>query len=74
MYRFLKAEMVKADINVRMLSERIGISEKSIRNKINGNTDFTLQEALRVRDIVNPSLEMEKLFQADEPIEKKEVV
>lgn len=41
-----------------------------MRNKLNGETDFTWNEALKVRNIVNPAMEMETMFQTDE----KEVV
>lgn len=74
MYSFLRGEMIKANITITSLAQKIGVTEKTMRNKINGDTDFTWTEALKVRDIVNPSLKMEKLFQADEPISGKEVV
>lgn len=44
--------------------------DKTMRNKLNGETDFTWNEALKVRNIVNPAMEMETMFQTDE----KEVV
>ena len=74
MYSFLRGEMIKANITITSLAKKIGVTEKTMRNKINGDTDFTWTEALKVRSIVNPSLEMEKLFQVDEPIGRKEVV
>lgn len=74
MYSFLRGEMIKANITITSLAQKIGVTEKTMRNKINGDTDFTWTEALKVRDIVNPSLKMEKLFQTDEPISGKEVV
>ena len=74
MYSFLRGEMIRANITITALAQKIGVTEKTMRNKINGDTDFTWTEALKVRDIVNPSLEMEQLFQTDKPIEKKEVI
>ena len=62
MYRNLRGEMVKAGISVAELAKKIGISEKSMRNKINGDTEFTLSEAIKVRMYVAPGAEMEELF------------
>lgn len=65
MYRFLRGEMVKANISVAVLAKKIGIAEKSLRNKLNGETDFTWPEALAIRKIINPSLKMEELFKKE---------
>lgn len=66
MYRFLRAEMVKSNIPVSNLARQIGVAEKTLRNKLNGKTDFTWQEALKIRKIVNPKMELEELFQTEE--------
>ena len=58
--------MVKSNIPVYKLAQEIGVAEKTLRNKLNGETDFTWQEALKVRRIVNPEMELEELFQTEE--------
>ncbi len=63
MYRILRAEMVRADISVKELAMKIGITERSLRNKINGVTDFTMTEARKIRPIVSPDMPLEDLFQ-----------
>lgn len=63
MYRVLRAEMMKAGISVAVLADRIGVSEKTLRNKLNGTTDFTWPEALTIKRIINPKGSMEELFQ-----------
>lgn len=70
MYSFLRGEMIKAGITVLSLSEKIGVSEKTLRNKLKGETDFTWLEALNIRNIVNPQMEMEELFIADSKEQK----
>lgn len=45
-FRVLRGEMVKADLTVVRLSEELGISEKSLRNKLNGITEFSWNEVL----------------------------
>lgn len=63
MYRVLKGEMVKADISVRELALKLGITERGLRNKINGVTAFTWNEVLEIRKIVSPNMQLEELFE-----------
>ena len=65
MYRTLKAEMVRADISIKQLAIRIGITERSLRNKINGKTQFLWSETLKIRKIVSPSMNLEDLFKSE---------
>ena len=62
MYRILKGEMVKANISIKELAFKLGITERSLRNKINGVTAFTWSEVLEIRKIVSPSMSLEELF------------
>ena len=62
MYRVLKGEMVKANISIRELAFEIGVTERSLRNKINGITAFTWNEVLKIREIVSPLMSLEELF------------
>ena len=66
MYSFLRGEMFRAGVGVAELASRIGMSEKSLRNKLKGDTDFTWPEAVAIRDIVHPDMEMEELFKSEE--------
>ncbi len=65
MYRTLKAEMVRSDISVKQLAIRIGITERSLRNKINGKTEFLWSETLKIRKIVSPGMPLEDLFKSE---------
>ena len=62
MYRVLRGEMVKADISIRDLAFKVGITERGLRNKINGTTSFTWNEVLEIRKIVSQSMPLEQLF------------
>ena len=62
MYRVLKGEMVKSNISIRELAFKVGITERSLRNKINGITAFTWNEVLEIRKTVSPSMALEELF------------
>ena len=74
MYPNLRFEMIKANISIVSLAGRIGVSEKTLRNKIKGETDFTWKEALTVRRIVNPQMSMEEMFLNDEVNKKSSEV
>lgn len=65
MHRILKAEMIKADFSVKKLAMRLDITERSLRNKINGITEFSFSEALKIREIVSPNMKLEDLFEKD---------
>lgn len=65
MYRVLKGEMVKANITIKHLSFKIGITERSLRNKINGITAFTWEEVTNIRKQVAPNMSLEELFTKD---------
>lgn len=71
-YRNLRAEMARANITVAILAPKIGVSEKTLRNKLNGKTDFTWPEALAIRRLVNPEVGIEEMFIRSDP--EKEVV
>ncbi len=62
MYRILKGEMVKIGLPISDLAQKIGVSEKTLRNKLNGCTDFTWSEVLAIKKIVNPEMKIEELF------------
>lgn len=65
MHSFLRGEMFKAGVTIASLAAQIGISEKSLRNKLKGETDFTWPEAMVIRSIIDPQMEMEELFKTD---------
>ena len=71
MYSFLRGEMFRSGISILSLSKEIGVSEKTLRNKLNGNTDFTWPEAKAIRKIVSPNMSMEELFRTED---SKEVI
>lgn len=56
-YRTLKAEMVRVDLSVKRLAMQLGITERSLRNKINGITEFTLSESKKIKKIINEANE-----------------
>ena len=47
LYSYLRGEMIRNNLTIKNLSAQIGISEKSLRNKLNGDTDFTWAERVQ---------------------------
>lgn len=66
MYLELLGELIKKGITKKALAERIGITEKTLFNKLNGRSDFTFSEVKRIRDIVSPGQSLDKLFEKTE--------
>lgn len=63
LFYILKAEMFKKNISILELSKKIGVSEKTLRNKLNGSTEFRWSEIKKIRDIVAPEMKIEDLFE-----------
>ena len=65
MYSYLRGEMYRKSITIKSLACQLGMSEKSLRNKLNGETDFTWSEAQAIRDIIDSGSTLENLFKKD---------
>ena len=50
------------------MSLLLNISEKSLRNKIKGSTEFSWSEVLRIRDLIDPTMSLEELFKKEDKI------
>lgn len=58
----LKAEMVRAGVTKEDIKNLLGCSMKTVDNKLDEVTDFTIPEAFKIRDTFFSSLRMEYLF------------
>lgn len=58
----LKAEMVRRSISILDIAREIGRTDRSVREKINGRTQFSVPEATTVRDRFFPGFSLEYLF------------
>jgi hypothetical protein len=66
MFYNLCAEMARKSITTTDLSRVTHKTGRSIRNKINGNGDFTLSEVYAIRDAFFPQMNIEYLFERKE--------
>lgn len=63
MYYRVKFEISKQGYSIERFAELIGVSEKTLRNKINGVTEFTWTECLLIRETLKTELTLEVLFE-----------
>lgn len=68
MFRVLRGEMVKINLTIAQLAVMINVTEKTLRNKINGETEFTWSEVCKIHKIVNPDMPKEELFRKDDNV------
>lgn len=62
-YPTMRREMADRGIKKVSLAASIGVSERTIHNKLMGLTDFTWNEALKIKKDFFPDVDMEKLYQ-----------
>ncbi len=62
----LKGEMAKRDITIEEISKMLGIHRNSVANKINGDSSFTIDEALKIHQTYFPKLALSYLFQKED--------
>lgn len=68
MFTNLRSALQSKNISLVAYSRLLGITEKSIQNKMNGTTEFTLSEVQQTISLF-PEYRLEYLF--DEDIDKK---
>lgn len=62
MFKNLNAELARKGINVNILANFLGVTPKTIRNKLCGKTEFTLSELQKISKIF-PECSMDYLFE-----------
>lgn len=61
----LIGEMAKQKVTKRDLSDLLGVHWNSITNKISGESDFSVTEAIKIRDRYFPEWKIENLFRRE---------
>lgn len=64
MLKNLRAAMVAKKVSVVAMARLLGTTEKTVNNKLNGVTDFTLPEALSIKENLFPEYDLCYLFMA----------
>jgi len=68
LYKNLKAEMIRFDINISLLANKLNVKEDTVRRKIHGKGSFTIDEALVIQRSFFKDFNVEYLF--DKKIER----
>lgn len=64
-YSNLRAEMGRCNITSESLSRLLGIHRNSVYNKLNGQSSFSIEEAIQIKNTFFPEYEYSYLFRAD---------
>lgn len=62
MYGNLCNELKRKNITHRVVADLIKCTERTVSNKISGDTDFTVSEAFTIRKNLLPEFNMDYLF------------
>ena len=62
MYGNLCTELKRKNIAQKVVADLIGCTERTVTNKINGSTDFTISEAFAIRKNLLPEFDMDYIF------------
>ena len=63
--------MARAGVSVSDIQKLLGCSDKTVRNKANEITEFSVGEAINIRDTFFPGMRIEYLFAADSDIDER---
>ena len=61
----LKGEMAKENITIEEISKLLSIHRNSVANKLNGDSAFTIEEALKIQTRYFPKLSLAYLFSTE---------
>ena len=62
MFPNLNAEMARQKLTIKALSELSGINYESLKNKVNGTTEFKRSEMYAIKKRAFPTLTIDYLF------------
>lgn len=66
MLQNLVAEMARSGVKNKEIAEALSLNEKTVFNKIHGNSDFSFPETEAIRDTFFPDKDLEYLFKKAE--------
>lgn len=62
MMQNLSDELRRKGISQNTVAKLLGCTDRTVRNKLDGNTEFTVREALTIRDELFPGRSISELF------------
>lgn len=73
MFNNLNAEMKRANLKLDDIAKELGVTNRTMRNKRDGVTQFTRTEMFTIRDKFFPNLGVEYLFLKYESLEHSDL-
>lgn len=64
-YPTLSGEISKRGIKKRAIANAIGVSDRTLNNKMRGITEFTWPEVSKIRNTFFPDLSVDELFDTE---------
>ena len=61
----LSPEMARFGVSNADIQTLLACSDKTVRNKLNGSTAFSVEEAMKIRDAFFPGMRIKYLFAPD---------
>lgn len=68
MYKNLLKILSDRKITMKAYSEFLGVSEKTIQNKVSGRTEFTLREAIKTCSLLCPEYKLDFVFEKSKSV------
>ena len=65
MFPNIRAEMARKGITAIEMAERLQMSRHTLTNKLYGRSEFSIADAMRIRDLFFPNCSLEYLFEQD---------
>ena len=65
MYNNLKAAMVHKGITIESIARLLNVHRNTVQNKLDGETDFTIEQAFAITEIMFPEYKLTYLFRRD---------
>ena len=66
MYKNLVRILNEKKITMKAYAQFLDVSEKTVQNKVNGRTEFTLEEATKTCKFICPEYKMDFVFEKQE--------
>ena len=66
MYKNLLEILNKKKITMKAYAEFLGVSEKTVQNKVDGRTEYALSEATKTCSFIEPEDKLDFIFEEEE--------
>ena len=66
MYKNLRSAMAQKGVTIEAISRLLNVHRNTIQNKLDGESDFTIEQAFLITDVMFPEYKLAFLFRNDE--------